>query len=78
MRWPGDGGVWTDPGGHFEIRAPSDGAYSFGVQFRSQPYCWHELAGQALGSFDNPVRVSGTDVTGVVLRLPGTIEELCE
>ena len=74
----GSGGVSTDPDGRFEIRVPSDGAYSFGVELRSQPYCWHSLAGQALGSPNNPVRVSGADVTSVVLRLSGTIEELCE
>ena len=71
-------GVWTDPDGRFEIRVPSDGAYTFGVQLRSQPYCWHNLAEPALGSRNNPVRVSGADVTGIELRLPGTIEELCE
>ena len=76
---PGDpGGVWTDPNGRFRIRVPSDGAYTFGIQLRSRPSCWHNLAGRALGSRNNPVRVSGADVTGIVLRLPGTIEELCE
>ena len=72
------GGVWTDPDGRFEIRVPSNGAYTFGVQLRSQPYCWRNLAGQALGSSNNPIRVSGADVTGITLRLPGTVEELCK
>ena len=74
----GSGGVWTDANGRFEIRVPADGAYHFGIQIRSQPYCWHDLGGRALGSRNNPVRVSGADVTGVVLRLPDTIENLCE
>ena len=72
------GGVWTDPDGRFEIRVPSNSAYTFGIQLRSQPYCWRNLAGQALGSSNNPIRVSGADVTGITLRLPGTVEELCE
>ena len=74
----GSGGVSTDANGRFEIRVPADGAYHFGIQLRYQPYCWHDLAGRALGSRNNPVRVSGADVTGVVLRLPDTIENLCE
>lgn len=74
----GSGGVWTDAAGRFEIRVPSNGAYTFGIQLRSQPYCWRYLAGRALGSPNNPVRVSGADVTGIMLRLPGTIEELCK
>ena len=82
MHGPGpDGrtyGFWTNADGHFEIRALSDGAYSFSIQLRSQPYCWHKLAEQTLGSPNNPVQVSGADVTGIVLRLPGTIEDLCE
>ena len=71
------GGVWTDANGRFEIRVPSDGAYHFGIQIRSQPYCWHTFEGRTLGSRNNPVRVSGADVTDIVLRLPGTVEELC-
>ena len=68
----------TDLGGRFEIRVPTAGAYTFGVHLRAQPYCFPNLVGRALGSPNNPVRVSGADVTGIVLRLPGTIEELCE
>lgn len=71
-------GAGTDANGHFEIRVPSDGAYWFRVHLREQPHCWHNLAGQALGSPNNPIRVRGADVTGITLRLPGTIEELCE
>ena len=79
VHWPANsGGVWADPDGRFEIRVPSDGEYTFSIQLRQQPECWPRLGGQALGSPNNPVRVSGADVTGVVLRLPGTIEELCE
>ena len=74
----GTGGGRTDPDGHFEIRVPSDGAYTFGIELRSQPYCWHDLARQALGSWNNPIRVNGADVNDITLRLPGTIEELCE
>ena len=71
------GGIGTDANGRFEIRVPSDGAYHFGIQIRSQPYCWHTFEGQTFGSRNNPVRVRGADVTGITLRLPGTIEELC-
>ena len=71
-------GVSTNANGHFQIRAPADGAYTFSTELRSQPYCWHHLDGQALGSPNNPVRVSGADVTNITLRLPDTIEELCE
>ena len=70
-------GVSTDANGRFEIRVSSDDAYRFGIELRSEPYCWYTLKGQALGSRDNPVRVSGADVTGITLRLPGTVEELC-
>ena len=69
--------VQTDANGRFEIRVSSDDAYHFSFELRRQPYCWRNLEGQALGSSDNPVRVSGADVTGIVLRLPGTVEELC-
>ena len=69
----------TDANGRFEVvRVPSDGTYRIGVSLREAPSCFYLFAGQSLGSPDNPVRVSGADVTGVVLRLPGTIEELCE
>ena len=68
----------TDLHGNFKIRVSSDGAYSFGVKLRSQPHCSHFLAGQALGSPNNPIRVSGADVTNLTLRLPDTIEELCK
>ena len=74
----GSGGVWTDANGRFEIRVPADGAYHFGIGLRSQPYCWHNLSGQVFGSQEQPVRVSGADVTGVELRLSDTIEKLCE
>ena len=70
-------GVWTDVNGHFEILVSADDAYHFGIELRSKPYCWRNPEGRALGSRDNPVRVSGADVTDIVLRLPGTIEELC-
>ena len=69
-------GVATDANGRFEARVPSDGAYRFSIQLRA-PHCWHTFEGRALGSSDNPVRVRGADVTGVELRLSGTIEELC-
>ena len=72
-------GVGTDASGRFEIvRVPSDSAYYFSIQLRESPICWYRPTGQALGSRNNPVRVSGADVTSVVLRLPGTVEELCE
>ena len=78
--WWGGGsrGVWTDLDGRFGVRVPSDGAYTFGIRLRQQPSCWYHLADRALGSRNNPVRVSGADVTDITLRLPGTIEELCE
>ena len=57
---------------------PSDGAYTFAIQLRDQPSCWHHLGGSSFGSPDNPIRVSGADITGITLRLPGTIEELCK
>ena len=63
-------GAGTDANGRFEIRVPSDGAYRFNIQLREQPWCWHDLTGQ--------VRVSGADVTDITLRLPDTIEKLCE
>ena len=64
----------TDDRGRFEIRVPSDGAYSFNLGIDA---CWFSLDGQTLGSPNNPVQVDGADVTDIVLRLPGTIEELC-
>ena len=76
---PGSSGrVSTDANGRFEIRVPADGSYHFGIWLRSQPHCWHDLGGRALGSRNNPVRVSGSDVTGIELRLPDTIENLCK
>ena len=79
VHWPGGSyGAWTDADGRFDIRVPSDGTYQFSIQLQQQPECWPRLAGQTLGSPNNPVRVSGAGVTGIVLRLPGTIEELCE
>ena len=72
-------GGWTDADGRFEIRVPSDGAYTFVILLRQQPYyCWRSMAEPALGGSNNPVLVSGADVADVVLQLPGTIEELCE
>lgn len=67
----------TDAGGSFAVLVPSDGAYSFGLQLRTQPYCWYNFGGQTLGSPNNPVRVDGADAAGVVLRPPAAIEELC-
>ena len=72
-----DSGAWTDANGRFEIRVSSDSAYHFGTQLRREPYCWHTFEGRTFGSRNNPVRVSGADVTGITLRLPGTVEELC-
>ena len=70
--------ISTDADGRFEIRVPSDGAYHFDFPLQYKPsYCHYDFAGQDLGSPNNPVRVSGADVTGVELRLPGTVEELC-
>ena len=65
----------TTTDGRFTIRVPSDDSYTFDVWLTDD--CYHRLEGRALGSSNNPVRVSGADVTGVELRLPGTIEELC-
>ncbi len=70
------GGATTDADGRFEIPVSSDGAYHFSIHLRA-PHCWRYLGRQALGSRGNPIRVSGADVTGITLRLPGTIEELC-
>ena len=71
------GGVRTDPDGRFEIRVPSNGAYTFDVEIL-QPYCNYNFEGQTPGSPNNPIRVSGADVTNITLRLPDTIEELCK
>ena len=65
---PGGIGVEVEADGRFEVRAPSDGAYHFTIQLRSEPNCWHSFEGQALGSRDNPIRVRGADVTGITLR----------
>ena len=67
--------VGTTTDGRFTIRVPSDDSYTFEVRLAGG--CNHRLEGRALGSSDNPVRVSGADVTGITLRLPGTVEELC-
>ncbi len=67
--------IWTDDDGLFTIRVPYDDAYTFDVWLTNN--CNHQLAGQALGSSNNPIRVRGADVTGITLRLPATIEELC-
>ena len=67
----------TDADGSFEIGVSSDDAYHFAIALRSQPYCSVNLEGRTLGSRNNPVRVRGADVTGITLRLPGTVEELC-
>ena len=67
--------TWTAADGRFTIRVPSDDSYAIDVWLADD--CHHRLEGQALGSADNPVWVSGGDVTGVELRLPGTVEELC-
>ena len=66
----------TEADGRFAISVSNDGAYSVGVW--PADLCYQPLAGEALGSPDNPIRVSGADVTGVELRLPGTVEELCK
>ena len=71
-------GVSTNANGHFQVRAPSDGAYTFSAELRSWPSCWGTPAEQTLGGWNNPIRVSGADVSGIELRLPGTVEELCE
>ena len=70
--------VRTDANGRFEIRVPADGAYHFNIELQDQPYCRYDFAGQVFGSQDRPVQVSGSDVTGIELRLPDTIENLCE
>ena len=70
----GSGSKATDDMGRFEIRVPSDGVYSFQLGIDA---CRFSLDGQTLGSPNNPIRVSGADVTGITLRLPGTTEELC-
>lgn len=67
--------VQTDASGCFGMRVPADGAYQFVIYLQSG--CRYTFEGRTLGSRDNPVRVNGADVTDIVLRLPGTIEELC-
>lgn len=67
--------VETDADGRFEIRVPSDGAYSFDASLTTG--CFYGFGGQALGSLDNPVRIRSADATGVTLQLPGTAEEVC-
>ena len=71
-------GFRANENGEFTIRVPADGSYNFLAQLQSEPSCWHHLDGQALGSPNSPIRVNGADVTGITLRLPDTIEELCE
>jgi len=73
----GHGSAITGENGQFAILVADNGSYSFTIQLQSVPLCGQRIEGPALGSYDNPVRVSGADVTGIMLRLPGTIEELC-
>ena len=70
------GGIHTAADGGFTIRVPSDGFYTFNIWLTND--CSHRLGGRSLGGPSRPIRVSGADVTGVVLRLPDTIENLCE
>ena len=67
--------VRTTADGRFTIRVPRDDSYRFDVWLTGD--CNRRPEGRALGSRNNPVRVSGADVTDIVLRLPGTVEELC-
>ena len=68
----------TRENGQFVILVADNQVYSsFQIRLRSAPSCWHRLEGRALGGWGNPIRVSGADVTGITLRLPGTVEELC-
>ncbi len=72
--------VSTDANGRYEIHVPSDGKYYFdSILLRRIPACsyYNYFEGQTLSSQKGTVRVSGADVVGVELRLPGTIEELC-
>ena len=68
-------GAQTTADGSFAVRAPGDGSYTFELWLADD--CNHSVSGQALGSPNNPVRVSGADAAGVTLRLPGTVEQLC-
>ena len=68
-------GAQTTADGSFAVRAPGDGAYTFELWLADD--CDYTFSGQALGSPNNPVRVSGADAAGVTLRLPGTVEQLC-
>ena len=70
------GGIHTAADGGFTIRVPSGGFYTFDIWLTND--CNHRLGGRSLGGPSRPIRVSGADVTGVVLRLPDTIENLCE
>ena len=69
-------GIWTGTDGQFTIRVPHDDAYTVRVWLADG--CTHRLRGSSFGSPDNPIRVSGADITGITLSLPGTVEELCE
>lgn len=71
-------GFRADENGEFVIRVPADGSYNFLAKPQSEPPCWQHLDGEVPGSPNNPIRVSGADVTDIILRLPGTVEELCE
>ena len=66
-------GVSTDVHGHFKVRVPSYRAYHFAFD-RGQKCLW--WFPEMLGRRDVPVRVSAADVTNIVLRLPGTLDEL--
>ena len=66
----------TDANGLFKIRVPSDGAYTLHIWLTGD--CNHSFGGRSLGGPSRPIRVSGADVTGIELRLPDTIENLCK
>ena len=69
-------GVPTDANGRFVIRVPSDGAYTLGAWLPNGYFHW--FGSCSLGGTGRPIRVSGADVTGIELRLPDTIENLCD
>ncbi len=68
--------VPTDANGRFVIRVPSDGAYTLGAWLPNGYFHW--FGSCSLGGTGRPIRVSGSDVTGIELRLPDTIENLCK
>ena len=70
-------GGWTDANGRFEFRVPSDGAYTVDIWLIIGA-CSHRFGGRSLGGPSRPIRVSGADVTGIEIRLPDTIENLCK